>query len=248
MKLLKAAELVAELSRLGLGTWTADAVRQWTRDDPPCPIAEPADNGKPHRFSLLDVLRWMGDRERRVKAKGFTSASRLQLIDRIDLVLRQFVTEGVAVAPPVPIVPAAPAADLFSAAQPKLNDELDTLPASISNSSDSELLMRVIEGTLPPETWHRVETAMAARTRRLERDGKLVPSEDLEQTLITQAVAVRSALQALIIPLSQRIPDHSTFDQRRVLIQSSFEDLLRRLAGDRYDADELDDDAEPVAA
>lgn len=62
-ELLTGSQLVAVLAQLGIGQWTPDAVRQWVKDDPACPIAErsPAP-GAPHRYRLADVLEWLRDR------------------------------------------------------------------------------------------------------------------------------------------------------------------------------------------
>lgn len=67
--LLTARELVAALRRYRVGAWTTDAVRQWIRQSPPCPIAARAErDGSSHLFELRAVLVWLaerGERERR---------------------------------------------------------------------------------------------------------------------------------------------------------------------------------------
>lgn len=248
MSLFTGRQLVAELARLGLGTWSADAVRQWTREEPALPIAEAADQGKPHRYQLLDTLHWLAERAKRERAKGFTSASSSQLIDRIERVQRQFITSGsIAVsaeknasaeAPAVPspdlalppVVTTMPP-DLLSPAKSGDFSAID-----IERCTDLELVLQVVKGR-NPQAWKATEEALNQRRKRLEAEGRLIPAEDLENTLDAQALATRSGLGALVTPLAQRIPDHSTFEQRRAVLQAAFDDLLQRLADHDDDAD-----------
>ena len=231
MGALTGRQLVGELSRLGLGTWTADAVRQWIRETPPCPIGETADQGKPHRYHLLDVLRWLQERAQREKAKGYTTAANLQLVDRLEIVLRQFVTGTV---PPEKIASISPGQgeaataqiEFVPAAHPKAAD-FDVV--DIEQATDLELVLQVIKGR-SPQTWKQIEEALNQRRKRLEGDGKLVPVEDLERTAAMQAVATRTALLALVTPLAQRIGDTSTIDDRCAHLLAAFEKLLNQLA------------------
>lgn len=236
MSLLTGKQLVGELERLGLGTWSAEAVRQWIREEPACPVAQAADQGKPHRYQLLDVLGWLLERAKREKAKGFTSAGSTQLVDRIELVLRQFVTAPsvlpavvVAVAPACAVSPAAVAAppmqpDLLSPAK-----GADFAGVEIESCTDVELLLQVIQGR-NPNAWRAAESALNERRKRLEAEGRLVPVQDLDHTLGTLALAVSNALEGAVLPLAQRIPDHSTLEVRRAIIQAAFDALRDRLS------------------
>lgn len=235
MSLLTGRQLVDELGRLGLGTWTPDAVRQWIREEPPCPIAEAADQGKPHRYQLLDVLTWLQARADRDRSKGFASQASTQLIDRIAVVLRQFVTgQPAATNPPAepswqPLTPIQP--DLLAPAKSGRFTALD-----IEESSDIQLVMEVLKGR-DAQSWKQVEDALSARRKRLEADGQLVPVEDLQATLDTQAMAMRNASNAMVIALAQRIPDASSFEQRRAIIQTAVDRMLEGLS--RGEGDEV---------
>lgn len=242
MSLLSGRQLVEELARLGLGTWTPDAVRQWIREEPPCPIAEAADQGKPHRYRLVDVLAWLQARADRERAKGFTSAASAQMVDRIALVLRNVVsgTAAPASAPaeprhqlPLDAPPAAPATADALAPSRTGNFTVD----EIEGATDLDLVMKILQGR-DPQAWKRVEEALAARRKRLEADGLLIPVDELQQTLDVQAVAMRSAANALVIPLAQRIPDSSTFAQREAIIQTAIDRMLEGLSRGGDDGDD----------
>lgn len=226
MSLVSGRQLVEELSRLGLGTWTPDAVRQWIREEPPCPIAEAADQGKPHRYRLVDVLAWLQARAERERSKGYTGAAQTQFVDRIALVLRQFVSGGapVPVAEPRVQLDLAPPVEALAPARTG-NFTVD----EIEDATDLDLVMKVLQGR-DPQAWKRVEEALSARRKRLEADGLLIPVEDLQQTLDVQAVGTRNAAQALVIPLAQRIPDASTFAQREAIIRTAIDRMLEGLA------------------
>ncbi|WP_293373592.1 hypothetical protein [Nevskia sp.] len=238
MSLLSGRQLVEELARLGLGTWTPDAVRQWIREEPPCPIAEAADQGKPHRYRLVDVLAWLQARAERERSKGFSSASTVQMVDRIALVLRNVVSGVTTAEPrqqlPLDALPLAPApADLLAPSRTG-NFTVD----EIEGATDLDLVMKVLQGR-DATAWKRVEEALAARRKRLEADGLVIPVDELQQTLDVQAVAMRSASNALVIPLAQRIPDSSTFAQREAIIQTAIDRMLEGLSRGGDDADDL---------
>lgn len=61
--LLTGRELIAELRFRRVGNWKVDAVRQWTRQSPSCPIAKRAEaDYLPHLFDLRSVLVWLAER------------------------------------------------------------------------------------------------------------------------------------------------------------------------------------------
>lgn len=233
MSLLSGRQLVEELARLGLGTWTPDAVRQWIREEPPCPIAEAADQGKPHRYRLVDVLAWLQARAERDRAKGFTSAGAQQMVDRIALVLRNVVSGAPTpeLRQQLPLEPVMPPADVLAPLRTG-NFTAD----EVEGATDLDLVMKVLEGR-DPQAWKRVEEALSARRRRLEAAALLIPVEDLQQTLDVQAIGTRNAAQALVIPLAQRIPDTSTFAQREAIIRSAIDRMLEGLARGADDSD-----------
>lgn len=253
MSLLSGRQLVAELGRLGLGTWTADAVRQWIRETPPCPVAEHADQGKPHRYRVIDVLTWLAERERRAKAKGFTTGGGAQLAERIDVVLRHFVAGTVppssAPAPDAATSPSAatpsiqnpptdgadPARDLAAATDPHATPDWESL-------NDIEAVLAVLRGHAP-QAWKATEEALNQRRRRLEAEGKLVPVDEVEAMLSTQALAMRSAAGANAVRIAQRIPDHSSFDQRLQIVTAAMDEMLNRLASDDDAASEPPEDS-----
>lgn len=232
MSLLTGRQLVNELARLGLGTWSPEAVRQWIRETPACPIGEAADQGKPHRYRLLDVLRWLQERAQREKSKGYTTGGTLQLIERLEIVMRQFVTGAMPAENSAPIAAGAGAGGVAAAAdlfQPAASKPTDFDVVDIEQSTDLELVLQVIKGR-SPQVWKQIEEALNQRRKRLEGDGKLVPVEDLERTAAMQAVATRTALIALALPLAQQLPDTSTAPERRAILQQAFERLLTQLA------------------
>lgn len=108
-QLLTGRRLVLELARLGVGQWTPDAVRQWIREEPPCPIAQQAARGQPHRYALADVLAWLLARARSEKAKGF--AGEAEQTQALESALAK------CTAAPTPAAP-APAAPPVSPAKP----------------------------------------------------------------------------------------------------------------------------------
>jgi phage terminase Nu1 subunit (DNA packaging protein) len=103
-QLLTGRRLVLELARLGVGQWTPDAVRQWIREEPPCPIAQAANRGQPHRYLLADVLAWLLARARSGKSKGY--AGEAEHAQALEAALTRCTTG----AAPLPSPPAAPAA------------------------------------------------------------------------------------------------------------------------------------------
>jgi phage terminase Nu1 subunit (DNA packaging protein) len=72
-RLFTGRELVGELQRLGIGTWTPDAVRQWIREEPALPIAQPGQQGQSHRYRITDAIAWLRARGERERAKGWTA-------------------------------------------------------------------------------------------------------------------------------------------------------------------------------
>ena len=247
MSHLTGRQLVGELQRLGLGTWTPDAVRQWIREEPPCPIAEPADQGKPHRYALLDVLHWLQARTARDRNRGYTTAGAEQLVERLQRVIAAFVTSGSApqaagLTATLPATPTpVPSAELFAPGEPAPTPLSPAKPAApleafdFGGASELEAVLEVVR-TNRPQAWKAVEEALNQRRKRLEAEGKLVPIDDVQRTVDTQALAMRSVAQALVMPLAQRIPDTSTLDQRRLLIQSAIDGMLQRLADEDTEA------------
>ncbi len=237
--LLTGRQLIAEMSRLGLKAWDSSAPRRWISEDPPCPIAEHADRGQPHRYRLLDVLQWLLERERRAKAKGYTSGSGAALADRIETALRHFVAGTVPSAGGAPEMVAAETLPLEQLVQSVEPQE----PIPFEQLTDVEGLLEVIKGR-NPSLWNAAEEALRKRRLRLEAEGKLVPVEEVEEMLSTQALAMRSACQALVVAMAQRIPDSSGFEQRRMLLQAAVDDMLNSLARDQ--AEDVDV-GEPMA-
>lgn len=238
MSLLTARQVMDELVRLGVGTWDPSQLRKWIVEEPACPIAEHADRGKPHRFRLLEVLNWLLERERRAKARGYTTGGGPQLADRLELALRHFVngTEPAVQAPPAPLP--SDLVDGLELPPAKANGAPLPLPQQQGTDwehlTDLEAVLAVLRGQ-QPQNWKAVEEALNQRRRRLQAEGLLVPVEEVEQILSAQALAVRGALQAMVMGLAQRIPDHSTFEQRRGLLQTAVDDVLTRLSRDDHE-------------
>ncbi|MDT0635078.1 hypothetical protein [Spectribacter hydrogenoxidans] len=70
--LVTARKLVEALASRGLGEWSADAVRQWVREEPPCPIAKAGGRGQAHRYDVEQVASWLRARDGKEKVKGYT--------------------------------------------------------------------------------------------------------------------------------------------------------------------------------
>lgn len=242
--LLTGRALVGRLAELGVGTWTADAVRQWIREEPPLPIASPAQQGQPHRYRLEDALAWLQARAQRERAKGYTSADGTRLTARIEAAMLRLSGgggEAGAVDPPVDVAPppsrepqqltlgAVAPAKPAAAPPPQFSEE------ELAQLTDLELVIGVLKGR-DPRNWESTERALRLRRENRVDEGKFVPVEDLEDTLATMALAMRSAASALVAPLAMRIPDVSTFSERSALIRSAINDMLSRLAREETDA------------
>ena len=231
-ELLTGKALVEALASLGLGPWTPAAVRQWIREEPPCPIGAPAQQGAPHRYRVADVLDWLKARAQRERVKGYTSADGASLIDRIDAAQRR-ASAGAGVGVGADARPAPSSA--IQAELPVAPKALQAVTASefsedeIASLNDLELMRQILRGR-DPRNWESAERALRLHRENRIAENAVVPVEDLEQTLATQALAMRNACEAVVVPLAQRIPDASTFDQRCHLIRAALDELLQQLA------------------
>lgn len=218
--LLTARQLVGKLHELGVGTWTADAVRQWIREEPACPIAQHADQGKPHRYGLGPVLAWLRDRALRERAKGFTRGDGDDLVARIERALAR------AGGAPLPVAAApvagqgeffapsvAPPAGEGGAAAPELS--LPPAPARSAagqfTSDPTELptqqvFLEILQGR-DPRNWKAAEEALRIRVERQEKQRELIPAPELELALETQVAHFRAAVESGFGHLKQRLRD-----------------------------------------
>lgn len=236
---LTGRQLVAALKDLGVGSWSADAVRQWTREEPPCPIAEHADQGKPHRYRLDQVLPWLRARTMAERAKGYTrSGDGADLLARIEAALRGESR------PAVPESTAAADTPLFSAALIASEPGAGVAPEQPAAPSpaklqvdwltlaDTEALLRVIEGR-DPRNWKAAEEAMVIRRERLEAERKLIPLAELEGALEVNVEHTRrgliAATQALKVKLRDFFRPDSVHAGERA-IDEEIHRLLQRLA------------------
>lgn len=64
-ELLTAKQLVAELERRGIGTWTPAVVRRWIHEEPPCPIGKRGRKGQSHLYDADQVMAWLRARDER---------------------------------------------------------------------------------------------------------------------------------------------------------------------------------------
>ena len=234
--LLTGKALVDALAGLGLGPWTPAAVRQWIREEPPCPVAAPAQQGAPHRYRAADVLAWLRARAQRERAKGYTSADGKTLLDRIDAAQRRASAgAGEAAAEPVaqdvPVAPLAAQAELPIVARPAASPSQhgEFSEEEIANLNDLELMRQILRGR-DPRNWESAERALRLHRENRVEEGRVVPVEDLERTLSTMALAMRNACEAMVVPTAQRIPDASNFDVRCELLRRAFDELLLQLS------------------
>lgn len=232
--LLTGRALVEELKRLDIGVWTPDAVRQWIREEPPCPIAAPAQQGAPHRYALQPVLLWLKGRTARERGKGFTSQGG-ELARKIERELSRATGAGAAaeVAPVAPAVVPALQPALFhtepAAIVAPAKGEVGFTDEEIAESNDLELMRKVLRGR-DPRNWESAERALRLHRENRLAEGQVIPVEDLENTLATQAIAMRNACGAAVAVIAQRIPDASSYGERCQIIRKAMDDLLNRLA------------------
>lgn len=239
-ELLTGRALVGQLKALGVGDWTPDAVRQWIREEPPCPVAAPAQQGSPHRYALEPVLRWLKARAEKERGKGFTSQAGA-LPEKIERVLARGPGAG-AMAEMAPAAKPAPAVELSlelplasSTAVAPAKPERDFSEDEISELGDIDLLRQVLRGR-DPRNWESAERALRLHRENRLAESRIIPVEDLENTLAVQAIAMRNACSALAPLLAQRIPDASSYAQRVHLIQQGMDEMLTRLSHEEHDA------------
>ncbi|HVT36311.1 MAG TPA: hypothetical protein VHE37_12030 [Nevskiaceae bacterium] len=231
---LTGRQLVAELAKIGVGTWSADAVRQWIREEPPCPIAEHADQGKPHRYSLAQVLAWLRIRAMAERAKGFTRGDGADLVSRIDRALsgaQPSLLAGVEPeqeAPEFSAARIAPTPGAGAAPTPKA-PEPEWLQLS-----DRDALLEVLKGR-DPRNWKAAEEAITIRTKRMEAQRELIPAPELDAALELQVTHIRQAIveagSALKSIMRDLVPPERTQQMVRV-IDDAVTQLLSRLASD----------------
>ncbi|HEU4589362.1 MAG TPA: hypothetical protein VFS13_00525 [Steroidobacteraceae bacterium] len=231
-------DLVSRLGQLGVGRWGADAVRQWIREEPPCPVAEHAEQGKPHRYRTREVLTWLRDRAQRERAKGFTrgGADGVDLVDRIDAALAgtALLDRSAAAAlsdmrgnfaPSVAPAQGAGGTSTDRAKAPR--EQIDWLQLS-----DSEALLQVLQGR-DPRNWKAAEEAMTTRRERLEAERLLIPVAELEAALDVHTEHTRKgiagATQSMKLALRDYIDPARLHDAERA-IELQHEQLLQQLA------------------
>jgi hypothetical protein len=229
--LLTGRQLVKALERLGLGERTPDAVRQWIREEPPCPIAEHATSmGKGHRYLVMDVLDWLLVRAQAERGKTYTSADGRTAIDMVSgarLLAAQLRAQvgGDSLAPSMP--PAAAAAPLpILPPAPSLPLTLGAEAPGISQAKSD-----------PLESGHRdprhVLAAEQAKLTRLkvERElGKVIPVEDLERALEAQASTFRTAVDIARAQIKIALADCGRDDERQAVVDRQFDEMLSQLA------------------
>lgn len=259
-ELLTGRQLVAQLAALDVGTWTPDAVRQWIREEPALPIASPAQQGQPHRYRLDDALAWLEARAQRERAKGYTAADGRALLDRIaGARVRLNGGAGVPVAAPSDApamrIAAPGAADAALAADAPATTTAAQAPVApaqipgvfseeeIASLTELDLVLKVLRGR-DPRNWESVERAIRLHRENRREAGDLVPVGDLEATLATQALAMRSAATAMVQALAQRIPDQSTLAERVEIIRNAVDAMLTRLS--REDTEALAAEVQPA--
>lgn len=218
--LLTGRELVATLAEAGLGSWSPDAVRQWIREEPACPIAQAADQGKPHRYRLVDVLTWLRARAQAERAKGFTSRSgedvpakieavlaRLQATSSTDFKLTQQEGEKIGASTPPPSGAGAQAEPTMASEVSHAKQQTEWL-----NLTDADALIEVLRNR-DPRTWKAAEEAMAARRERLLEDKKLIAVEELDEALQIQTDHLVTNIQNARLALKSALRDFLQFEQ-----------------------------------
>ena len=234
-QIMPARELVAAMADLQIGTWSKDAPRQWIREEPPCPIAEAADQGKPHRYRLEDVLTWLRNRALRERAKGFTRGDGNSLVDRIDRALAERPERGSA-------TETAPQAG-YEAKKSAANTSAPAGGGAASAKEpqqdwtllgDVEALLEVLRGR-DPRNWKAAEEALEVRRKRRVEEGKLMPVGEFESALHDQITVTLAAINAMPQALKLALRDHLKADSQDLLdgiLAAEIDRLCERLASD----------------
>lgn len=247
--LINARELVARLVELGVGQWSAAAVRQWIREEPPCPVAAPSGgNGQPNRYRLRPVLAWLKARAERERAKGFSRADGLDqakliglAIAKLDSVLAAVGTESGRPGEQLAILDANTATPPGAGAQapgelsPAKRDRIawEDLP-------DAEAMLKVLQRSGDPRNWEAAERALTTRQNRLKEARELIPLAELSQALEANVTDTLSTIQATRPRLKGALRDlvrpehHGEVDR---VVDDAFTDMLQRLANPNTHAD-----------
>lgn len=245
--LLTARQLVEELERLGVGSWTAAAVRQWTREEPPLPIASPGMQGGPHRYGLGETLNWLRARDLAERAKGFTRVDGSHLVDRIDTALRALAqppaAAPVVLALPPPLlapegaVPAAAAGEARATQEPVSQAKQHFTAAEVDGKTEVDLLMGVLEGR-DPRNWKAAEEALRIRNERLKEQRRWIPVDELQRALDAEAQSIASAINSERGPLKMALKDCATDADRDRTLDEAFDLILTRLSAAQDLADQ----------
>jgi phage terminase Nu1 subunit (DNA packaging protein) len=232
-QLLDARELVAELGRLGAGQWSRDAVRQWIREEPACPIARVGVQGQPHRYSLLVVLDWLLERERREKPKGYSRADGAATVAVLEEARKKLLTET------LPIFAAngaaAPKGSGGAVDKIRKDPEVAALARAIG-VTPTRLAQALAEHEMvlnrfrDPRSWKAHEEARLARMKADEQEGLLVPAGEVDALLEDLVLTIRAALQALPGQLAPALELCTDAFQRRAAIEQHVDGILLRLA------------------
>ena len=148
-----AAEVVERLRADGRGEWQPGTLREWMREDPPCPVLSRGKPGREHLFSYPDVIDWLDARERErrhspsdlarleqarlTRIRADQLAGELIPVTEVELVLAQLVT---AARTTISGWPARVALDLAISpeVQARLQLEVDALLAELAGASVDE--------------------------------------------------------------------------------------------------------------
>lgn len=243
-QLLTARQLVGELGRLGAGHWTPDAVRQWIREELPCPIAAPGALGQPHRYSLVSVLDWLLARQQRERAKGYTRADGVDAAQQLTQALRRAQSEQQSAAQ---LASSASAVDRACAGSadtaPSVADRqgrpadpdvallaqaVGVTPRALSRALDAHSL--VISRFRDPRNAKAHEEMRLARMRADAAEGKLVPADQVERLIADIVLPARSALLGLRVDLGNALDSCATPEARRAEIERAVHRVLDRLS------------------
>lgn len=266
--LLTARQVVDQLDRLGLGVWGQDVVIKWTLEEPALPIALRAQQGKPHRYRLVDVLEFHLQRCRKERAKGFSSGDADQEA-RIERALRLLLTgEPVVVAPPAlhltptpHITPPVPIEEVVASAVVSPPTGSSDSKATVSPAkgeaeqqqlawdqlSESEALLAVLQGR-DPRNWKAAEEAVKMRRLRLVEERRLIPVDELQEALDAHTEHTRTSLLAAGPSIKLKLRDLVSAEQREK-VDRAIDDAIQHLLETLARADDLADEVpEAIAA
>lgn len=232
-------QLVERLAELGVGRWSAAAVRRWIHEEVPCPIAERGLNGQGHRYRLRDVVQWLMDRAERAGDRLEAGDAVLDMLSQASHLAQregQPATPARATSDDLPVAPAGEG-------RSQLRDRVSAAKAAGHPDPDLLDVMLEVIGGRDPKNWKATEEALSLRTKRLREAGHLIPDTELQRCMETQQSLFLGALAGLRAQLKAAMTGASNDAERARIVDREFDAALERLADQVGDDDETIEEA-----